>query len=167
MLEATEGTNTSETLYENVIRLLVSQVIMINNPQHIEINSFQSEYNHVLPYKNAALSCLNEVIDNAPYSVLKETKGDILQSVFIVVTTVPDILNLKIMQHPPVIAKKIYNHMLQDEKEFLKSIQTRQSPGERIFLNILENLVSYSSEAHKIAASFLHQIMNETSLCLP
>lgn len=42
MLQASENTNTSEILHEYVIRLLISQVIMINNPQHIEINSFQS-----------------------------------------------------------------------------------------------------------------------------
>ena len=166
MLSASENTNSSAILYEYVIRLLISQVIMINNPQHIEINSFQSEYNHVLPYKNAALCCLNEIIDTTPSSVLDDTKVDILQSVFIVVTTVPDILNLKIMQHPPVIANKIYDHMLRDEKEFQRSLQTEQ--GERIFVNILENLVSYSLEAHRIAAAFLHKIMNEkTDLSLP
>jgi len=47
---------------------------------------------------------------------LDETKGDIIQAVFIVVTTVPDILNLKIMQHPSAIANKIFTHMLKDQK---------------------------------------------------
>ena len=47
----------------------------------------------------------------------------------------------------------------------MKNLQTEQ--GERIFANILENLVSYSAEAHKIAKSFLQKIMNETELCLP
>lgn len=87
---------------------------MIKNPQHIEINNFQSEYNHVLPFKNAALNCLNEIIDTTSPAVIDETKGDIIQAIFIVVTTVPDILNLKIMQHPIVIAEKIYKHMLKD-----------------------------------------------------
>lgn len=38
--------------------------------------------------------------------------------------------------------------------------------GERIFTNILENMVSYSTEAHKIAKSFLTKIMDETELNL-
>ena len=69
----------------------------------------------MLPYKNAALSCLNEIIDNTPTKIIDKLKGDIIQSIFIVVATVPDILNLKIMEHPPIIADKIYNHMLKDE----------------------------------------------------
>lgn len=137
---------------------------MINNPQHIQINSFQNEYNHVLPYKNAALNCLSEVIDHANENVLEEVKGDVIQAVFIVVTTVPDILNLKIMQHPHAIATKIFNHMLKDQKAFLAFLETEA--GDKIFANILENLLSYSEEAHKIAKSFLFKIMNETSLNL-
>lgn len=64
MLSATAGTSISDSICEHVIRMLISQVIMLKNPPHIEINSFQDEYNHVLPYKNAALSCLNELIDS-------------------------------------------------------------------------------------------------------
>lgn len=56
--------------------------------------------------------------------VLEETKADIIQAIFIVVTTVPDILNLKIMQHPGAIANKIFVHMLKDEKEFVRYIQS-------------------------------------------
>lgn len=114
MLAVAEKTTFSDSIYEYIIRMLISQIIMIKNPQHIEMNSFQSEYNHVLPFKNAALNCLNEIIDTTSSSVIEETKGDILQAVFIVVTTVPDILNLKIMQHPAVIANKIFQHMLRD-----------------------------------------------------
>lgn len=62
------------------------------------------------------------------------------------------------MQHPAVIANKIFAHMLKDPNEYLATLQTEQ--GERIFIDILENLVSYSSEAHKIAKSFLNMIMN-------
>ena len=97
---------------------------MVSNPQHVCLNAFQDEYNHVLPFKNAALSCLSEIIDNAPENVLDNTYANILQAVFVVVTSVPDILNLKIMEHPPIIAKKIFNYMLRDEKEFVKSLQT-------------------------------------------
>ena len=126
---------------------------MVSNPKHIMLNAFNNEYNHALPFKNAALSCLSEIIDEAPEKVLFDTHSSILQAIFVVVTSVPDILNLKIMEHPPIIAKKIFDYMLRDEKEFVESLHTEQ--GEKIFQNILENLVTYSSEAHKIAASFL------------
>jgi len=43
-------------------------------------------------------------------------------------------------------------------------LETEQ--GDKIFSNILENLLSYSEEAHKIAKSFLFKIMNETNLNL-
>jgi hypothetical protein len=62
------------------------------------------------------LNCLNNIIDSASPAVLDETKGDIIQAIFIVVTTLPDILNLKVMQHPSTIANKIFAHMLKDEK---------------------------------------------------
>ena len=32
---------------------------MLSNPQQIKLNNYQNDYNHVLPYKNAALSALN------------------------------------------------------------------------------------------------------------
>ena len=165
MLEVVQGTTSHEPLHEYIIRLLLSQVVMINSPQHIEINSFQNEYNHVLPYKNAALNCLNEIIDTTPKAVIEKLKADILHSVFIVVATIPDILNLKIMDHPAVIANKIYAHILENEEEFVRSLDTE--PGKRLFANILENLVAYSSEGHKIAIAFLNKIMDETDIHLP
>jgi hypothetical protein len=114
MLTVTDKTNISDSIYEHIIRMLISQIIMIKNPNHIDINSLQNEYNHTLPYKNAALNCLNNIIDSASPVVLDETKGDIIQAIFIVVTTLPDILNLKVMQHPSTIANKVFAHILKD-----------------------------------------------------
>ena len=83
---------------------------------------------------------------------------DILNSIFIVVGALPDILNLKISKHPEIIAKKIYTFLLKDEQKFLTEFKTER--GEQFFSCILENLVGYSIDAHKIAIMFLHMIMN-------
>lgn len=73
---------------------------MTKNPNHIYLNNYQKDYNHVLPFKNAALSALNELLDIIPENVLDICYPDILNSIFIVVGTLPDILNLKISKHP-------------------------------------------------------------------
>lgn len=39
------------------------------------------------------------------------------------------------MQHPGAIANKIFVHMLKDEKEFVRYIQSEQ--GDRLFTTIL------------------------------
>ena len=54
--------------------------------------------------------------------------------------------------------------MLKDEEKFMTEFKTEK--GEQVFNCILENLVGYSIEAHKIAIMFLHMIMNETNLKL-
>jgi hypothetical protein len=46
---------------------------MINNPNHIYLNPYQKDYNYVLPYKNAALSALCEIIDKVPETVMEES----------------------------------------------------------------------------------------------
>lgn len=71
MVGVAEKTTFCDQVYEYVIRMLISQIIMIKNPQHIQINSYQSEYNHVLPFKNAALNCLNEIMDSTSHAVLE------------------------------------------------------------------------------------------------
>lgn len=87
---------------------------MVKNPNHVYLNNYQKDYNYVLPFKNGALSALNELVDLIPDSILETTYLDILNSIFIVVGALPDILNLKISKHPEIIAKKIYTFLLKD-----------------------------------------------------
>lgn len=114
---------------------------MLTNPKQIRLNTYQSHYNHVLPYKNAALGALNELIDRTPEAVLEKTYPDILETVFISVVSVTDILNLKIMKHPRLIARKVYRFMLRDQLKYRANFATEKS--QRVFGCILENLVSY------------------------
>lgn len=119
---------------------------MLKNPHQIKLNPYQNDYNHILPFKNAALGALNELLDKAPPQIIEETYPDVLEAVFISLTAIPDILNLKIMKHPRAIARKIFKYMLRDEKIFMETFRTPR--GERVFACILENLVGYSVEAH-------------------
>ncbi len=73
---------------------------MLKNPNHVYLNNYQRDYNYVLPFKNGALACLNELLDVVPEFILESTYPDILNAVFIVVGSLPDILNLKISKHP-------------------------------------------------------------------
>ncbi len=107
-----------------MIRLLISQVIMVKNPNHVYLNNYQRDYNYVLPFKNGALSALNELLDTVPDAILEATSYDILNSIFIVVGTLPDILNLKISKHPEAIARKVYHFLLKDEQKFLVDFKT-------------------------------------------
>ena len=113
-----------EETCELIVRLLISQIIMVKNPNHVYLNNYQKDYNYVLPFKNGALSAMNELLDVIPESVLDVTSYDILNSIFIVVGTLPDILNLKISKHPEVIARKVYQFMLKDEHKFLNEFKT-------------------------------------------
>lgn len=97
---------------------------MLKNPNHVYLNNYQKDYNYVLPFKNGALSALNEFLDIVPESIMENTYSDVLNSIFIVVGTLPDILNLKISKHPEVIAKKIYTFLLKDEQKFLAEFKT-------------------------------------------
>jgi len=108
---------------------------MVKNPNHVYLNNYQKDYNYVLPFKNGALAALNELLDVIPESVLEATYNDILNSIFIVVGTLPDILNLKISKHPEIIAKKVYQYMLKDEQKFLIDFKTDK--GEQVFSCIL------------------------------
>ena len=56
----------------------MSAVVSLKNPQQIRLNPYQHEYNHILPYKNAALGVLNELIDKAPTTILDELYPEIL-----------------------------------------------------------------------------------------
>ena len=129
-----------------MIRLLVSSVVMLCNPHQIKLNPYQNDYNHILPFKNAALGALSELLEKAPPAIMEETYPDVLDAVFVSLTAIPDILNLKIMKHPRAIARKIFNYMLRDEQVFMESSKTPR--GERVFNSILDNLVGYSVEAH-------------------
>lgn len=131
-----------EETCEYVVRLLISQIIMVKNPNHVYLNNYQKDYNYVLPFKNGALSALNELLDIIPESIMEATYHDILNSIFIVVGTLPDILNLKISKHPEVIARKVYQYMLKNEQKYLNDFKTPK--GEQVFSCILENLVGYS-----------------------
>ena len=42
MIAVAEKTTFCDQVYEYVIRMLISQIIMIRNPQHKQINSYQS-----------------------------------------------------------------------------------------------------------------------------
>ena len=44
---------------EYIIRLLISQIVMVKNPNQVYLNSYQKDYNYVLPFKNGALSAMN------------------------------------------------------------------------------------------------------------
>lgn len=164
IVDETKGANAHNDTVHFLMKLLVSSTVMLKNPHQIKLNQYQNDYNHILPYKNAALGALNELIDKASPQIIEETYPDILEAVFISVTAIPDILNLKIMKHPRAIARKIYKYILRDEQLYLENFRTAKS--ERVFNCILENLVNYSVEAHEIAAEFLHMLMNETSLNL-
>jgi len=39
---------------------------MLKNPHQIKLNIYQNDYNYILPFKNAALGALNEIIDKLP-----------------------------------------------------------------------------------------------------
>lgn len=44
---------------------------MLRNPHQIKLNPYQNDYNHILPYKNAALGALNELLDKAPQQIIE------------------------------------------------------------------------------------------------
>lgn len=119
IVDETKGANVHNELIEYLIRLLMSSIVMLKNPHQIKLNTYQNDYNHILPFKNAALGALNDLIDKTPNNILEEVYPDVLESVFISLNAIPDILNLKIMKHPKIIAKKIYKYILRDEKAFL------------------------------------------------
>lgn len=114
----------------------------LKNPHQIRLNPYQHDYNHILPYKNAALGVLNELIDKTPSAILDDLYSEILETVFVAVASVSDLLSLKIMKHPRVIARKIFKHMLRDEALFLERFKTER--GKRVFGCILDNLIGYS-----------------------
>jgi hypothetical protein len=103
-----------EATIEYLMRLLISAVVSLRNPQQIRLNPYQHDYNHILPYKNAALGVMNELLDKTPSSIIDDIYPDILETVFVAVASIPDILSLKIMKHPRAIARKIFKHMLRD-----------------------------------------------------
>lgn len=109
---------------EYIMRLLISAAVSLKNPHQIRLNPYQYDYNHILPYKNAALGVLNELIDKAPVSIIDDLYPDILDTVFVAVASIPDILSLKIMKHPRAIARKIFKHMLRDEQIFMEKFKT-------------------------------------------
>jgi hypothetical protein len=146
LLEVVEETRPADAHNDTVgflIKLLISSCVMLKNPHQIKLNPYQNDYNHILPFKNAALGALDELITKAPPAILEETYPDILEAVFVSVTAIPDILNLKIMKHPRAIARKIYKYLLQDEQAYLANFNTPK--GERVFNCILDNLVNYST----------------------
>jgi len=44
---------------------------MLKNPHQIKLNPYQNDYNHILPFKNAALGALDELISKAPTSIIE------------------------------------------------------------------------------------------------
>jgi hypothetical protein len=93
------------------MRLLISATVSLQNPHQIRMNIYQHDYNHILPYKNAALGALSDLLDRAPQGVIEKCYPSVLEAAFIAAASVPDILTLKISQHPRAIAKKIYKYM--------------------------------------------------------
>ena len=55
---------------EYIMKLLLSACVSLQNPHQIRLNPYQNEYNHILPYKNAALGALNELLDKAPVEII-------------------------------------------------------------------------------------------------
>jgi hypothetical protein len=51
---------------------------MLRNPHQIKLNPYQNDYNHILPFKNAALGALNELLEKAPPLIVEETYADVL-----------------------------------------------------------------------------------------
>lgn len=141
-----------EEIYAYVIGLLLSQAVMINNT--INVGQSESRSNYVLPYKHAALSVLLEMLDMAPERVLYDQALQIIEGVFVSTATIPDILNLKVLQYPGMIAEKLFGLLLR-KKVFMTS-QVENSL--EIFTRVLENLLSSSSEAHRIAMSMLNMM---------
>jgi hypothetical protein len=59
IVEETRGAWPHNETIEFLIRLLVSSVVMLRNPHQIKLNPYQNDYNHILPFKNAALGALS------------------------------------------------------------------------------------------------------------
>lgn len=53
-------------------------MVSLKNPHQIRLNPYQHDYNHILPYKNAALGVLNELIDKTPSAILDDLYSEIL-----------------------------------------------------------------------------------------
>lgn len=75
---------------------------MINN--NTSVGQSESRSNYVLPHKQAALSVLLDMLDMAPEKVLCEQALQIIEGIFVSTATIPDILNLKVLQYPGQIA---------------------------------------------------------------
>lgn len=56
----------------------MSSVVMLKNPHQIKLNIYQHDYNHILPFKNAALGALNEILDKTPNIIMEEIYPDVL-----------------------------------------------------------------------------------------
>lgn len=72
------GLSAHNEIVEFVIKLLISSAVMLKNPHQIKLNPYQDDYNHILPFKNAALAALSELIDKTPPEIIEETYPDIL-----------------------------------------------------------------------------------------
>ena len=81
---------------------------------------------------------------------------------FVAVSSIPDILSLKILKHPRAIARKVFKHMLKSEEVFMERFRTER--GKRVFNCILDSLIGYSLEGHEIAMEFVDMVMKETSI---
>ena len=58
-------------LVELVMRMLISGSLQLSNPHQIRLNAYQEDYNHILPFRNAALAALSEMVERAPPEVLE------------------------------------------------------------------------------------------------
>lgn len=74
-----------------------------------------SKNSYNLPMKQASLAVLYELIDKAPEKVIYANCVSLIETVFIVASSITDLLNLKIAEYPKLISNKLFAKLLKDE----------------------------------------------------
>ena len=77
-----------------------------------------SKHTYNLPMKQASLAIILELIDKAPEKVIYSSCLSLIETVFMVASSISDLLNLKISEYPRLIADRLFKRMVKENLLF-------------------------------------------------